>query len=78
MNIEEADMAASLIEAGERLGYVQIADSQRFEPGAGPIADGKVVLGGLPHYVLGVEEARAGFEALRRPVEVLQVVFTYG
>jgi threonine dehydrogenase-like Zn-dependent dehydrogenase len=39
---------------------------------------GKVVLGGLPHYVLGVEEARAGFEALRRPADVLQVVFTYG
>jgi hypothetical protein len=39
---------------------------------------GKVILGGLPHYVLGVEEARAGFEALRRPAEVLQVVFTYG
>ena len=37
MNIEEADMAASLAEAGERLGYVQIADSQRFEPGAGHI-----------------------------------------
>jgi sugar phosphate isomerase/epimerase len=37
MNIEEADMAASLVEAGERLGYVQMADSQRFEPGAGHI-----------------------------------------
>ena len=37
MNIEEADMAASLAEAGERLGYVQMADSQRFEPGAGHI-----------------------------------------
>jgi sugar phosphate isomerase/epimerase len=37
MNIEEADMAASLAEAGERLGYVQVADSQRFEPGAGHI-----------------------------------------
>jgi sugar phosphate isomerase/epimerase len=37
MNIEEADMASSLAEAGERLGYVQIADSQRFEPGAGHI-----------------------------------------
>jgi sugar phosphate isomerase/epimerase len=37
MNIEEADMAASLAEAGERLGYLQIADSQRFEPGAGHI-----------------------------------------
>jgi len=37
MNIEEADMAASLIQAGERLGYVQVADSQRFEPGAGHI-----------------------------------------
>jgi len=37
MNIEEADMAASLAEAGERLGYVQMADSQRLEPGAGHI-----------------------------------------
>ena len=37
MNIEEADMAASLVDAGERLGYVQMADSQRFEPGAGHI-----------------------------------------
>jgi sugar phosphate isomerase/epimerase len=37
MNIEEADMAASLAEAGERLGYVQVADSERFEPGAGHI-----------------------------------------
>ena len=37
MNIEEADMGASLAEAGERLGYVQIADSQRLEPGAGHI-----------------------------------------
>jgi sugar phosphate isomerase/epimerase len=37
MNIEEADMAASLAEAGERLGYMQMADSQRFEPGAGHI-----------------------------------------
>ena len=37
MNIEEADMAASLADAGEKLGYVQMADSQRFEPGAGHI-----------------------------------------
>ena len=37
MNIEEADMAASLAAAGEKLGYVQMADSQRFEPGAGHI-----------------------------------------
>ena len=37
MNIEEADMGASLADAGEKLGYVQMADSQRFEPGAGHI-----------------------------------------
>ena len=37
MNIEEADLAASLAAAGDRLGYVQMADSQRFEPGAGHI-----------------------------------------
>jgi sugar phosphate isomerase/epimerase len=37
MNIEEADMGASLAAAGDKLGYVQMADSQRFEPGAGHI-----------------------------------------
>lgn len=37
MNIEEADMGSSLVQAGDRLGYVQVADSQRFEPGAGHI-----------------------------------------
>lgn len=37
MNVEEVDMGASLAGAGERLGYVQMADSQRFEPGAGHI-----------------------------------------
>lgn len=37
MNMEEADMGASLAAAGDRLGYVQVADSQRFEPGAGHI-----------------------------------------
>lgn len=41
-------------------------------------ASGAVVLGGLPRYELSVEDARAGFEALRRPDEVLQVVFRYG
>ena len=38
---------------------------------------GQVVLGGLPRYELAVEEASAGFAALRRPAEVLQVVFRY-
>ena len=37
MNIEEGDIASSLADAGEKLGYVQMADSQRFEPGAGHI-----------------------------------------
>jgi sugar phosphate isomerase/epimerase len=35
MNIEEADMGASLEAAGRRLGYVHLADSQRLEPGKG-------------------------------------------
>jgi threonine dehydrogenase-like Zn-dependent dehydrogenase len=38
---------------------------------------GRVVLGGLPRHELPVEEASAGFAALRRPAEVLQVVFRY-
>lgn len=39
---------------------------------------GRVVLGALPRHELPVEEASAGFAALRRPAEVLQVVFRYG
>jgi sugar phosphate isomerase/epimerase len=35
MNIEEPDLAASLVEAGEMLAYVHLADSQRLEPGQG-------------------------------------------
>jgi sugar phosphate isomerase/epimerase len=35
MNIEEADLGASLESAGEWLGYVHLADSQRQEPGRG-------------------------------------------
>lgn len=35
MNIEEADMGAALESAGEWLGYVHLADSQRHEPGRG-------------------------------------------
>jgi sugar phosphate isomerase/epimerase len=35
MNIEEADLGASLESAGEWLGYVHLADSQRHEPGRG-------------------------------------------
>ena len=35
MNIEERDMGAALVEAGEMLAYVHLADSQRLEPGRG-------------------------------------------
>ncbi len=35
MNIEEDDMGASLEDAGDLLGYVHLADSQRLEPGKG-------------------------------------------
>jgi sugar phosphate isomerase/epimerase len=35
MNIEEADLGASLVEAGEMLAYVHLGDSQRLEPGQG-------------------------------------------
>jgi len=38
---------------------------------------GEVILGGLPRYEVEVEQARAGFDALRRPADVLQVVFRY-
>ena len=35
MNIEEADLGASLESAGARLAYLHLADSQRHEPGRG-------------------------------------------
>jgi sugar phosphate isomerase/epimerase len=35
MNIEEPDMGAALVDAGETLAYVHLADSQRLEPGQG-------------------------------------------
>jgi sugar phosphate isomerase/epimerase len=35
MNIEEGDLGAALERAGEALGYVHLADSQRLEPGQG-------------------------------------------
>ena len=58
-------MAASLAAAGERLGYVQMADSQRFEPGAGHIDFPSIFCGarrdglrrGHRHRVLGAVRA---------------------
>jgi len=37
MNIEEASWSAPILEAGELLGHVHIADNNRFEPGGGMI-----------------------------------------
>jgi len=46
MNIEEVDMGASLEAAGDALGYVHLADSQRLEPGKGHL-DWESVFQGL-------------------------------
>lgn len=46
MNIEEADLAASLVRVGTSLGYVHLADSQRLEPGQGHL-DFEAVFRGL-------------------------------
>jgi sugar phosphate isomerase/epimerase len=46
MNIEEADLGASLERAGSMLAYVHLADSQRLEPGMGHLDFG-AVFGGL-------------------------------
>ena len=35
LNIEEVDIAKSLLEAGEHIGHVHLSDSNRHEPGAG-------------------------------------------
>lgn len=41
------------------------------------VLDGRLVLGGLPRTTVKVEEAAAGFDALKRPDEVLQVELAY-
>jgi sugar phosphate isomerase/epimerase len=46
MNIDESDMAAALLEAGDMLAYVHLADNQRFEPGTGHL-DFEAVFEGL-------------------------------
>lgn len=35
MNIEEADMAKSILEQKELIGHIHLADSQRYQPGSG-------------------------------------------
>jgi sugar phosphate isomerase/epimerase len=45
MNIEEVDMGAALESAGDLLGYVHLADSQRLEPGQGHLDFGSVFRG---------------------------------
>jgi sugar phosphate isomerase/epimerase len=35
MNIEEVDLGQALVDAGDMLAYVHLADSQRLEPGKG-------------------------------------------
>jgi NADPH:quinone reductase-like Zn-dependent oxidoreductase len=39
--------------------------------------EGRVVLGGLPRVTVPIEEVGRGFEALRRPDEILQVAISY-
>jgi len=43
MNIEEADVAASLNQVGDRLGYVHLADSNRRAPGQGHLDFGALL-----------------------------------
>ena len=43
MNIEEADIAASIRQAGDRLFHVHVADSNRWYPGAGHIDFGEIL-----------------------------------
>jgi sugar phosphate isomerase/epimerase len=46
MNIDESDMTAALVEAGDALAYVHLADNQRFEPGTGHL-DFDAIFAGL-------------------------------
>ena len=43
MNIEEKDIADSLYQAGDKLGHVHFADSNRFGPGYGHIPFQEIV-----------------------------------
>lgn len=46
MNVEEADPAVALLQAGPVLGHVQVSDSNRLEPGAGHV-DWALILAAL-------------------------------
>jgi sugar phosphate isomerase/epimerase len=46
MNIEEGDLSQTLVDAGNVLSYVHLADNQRFEPGTGHL-DFDAVFSGL-------------------------------
>ena len=46
MNIEETSMAAAILEAGDRLGYFHLVDSNRWAPGLGHV-DYEPVVGAL-------------------------------
>jgi sugar phosphate isomerase/epimerase len=43
MNIEEPSLAAAIVAAGDRLGYVHVVDSNRWAPGLGHLDYGPVV-----------------------------------
>lgn len=81
MNIEEADMAVPIIDAGAALGHVHIADNNRLEPGAGAL-DLRPTFGALQQIgydgYVSVECFSPGGAILSGPYEdVLPVSATY-
>ena len=83
MNIEEADLGAALEEAGDSLGYVHLADSQRLEPGQGHL-DFASVFAALERIAyrgyasLGCHLSGDPEEVLPRSVEFLRAQFEVG
>jgi len=77
MNIEEAHIASSLRQAGELVGHVHLADSQRLEPGQGhtDFAAGFAALDEMAFDGFGALECRLSGEpeaSLRKTLEVLE------
>lgn len=80
MNIEEADLYSAILQAGERLGYFQFADSNRLPPGLGhidfhPLVTALTRIGYAGPWSLEYQPLPSGREAAARGIDYIRTTF---
>lgn len=80
MNIEEADLYSAILQAGERLGYFQFADSNRLPPGLGhidfhPLVTALTRIGYAGPWSLEYQLPPSGREAAARGIDYIRTTF---